>query len=85
MKLNYGDYLLTTGWGGQGIFDADLALGVDNDFYPQIGVKALRPIIPESAVICGTGSGYEEFLFNDDVCEHLKELFNVYNKRASKE
>lgn len=85
MRLNYGDYLLTTGWGGQGIYDVDQATGFDRNFYPHPDVKSVRHIIPESAVICGTGSGYEEFLFNDEVCEQLKELFNGYNKARSEE
>ena len=86
MKLIFGDYLLTTGWGGHGIYDVDQAIGIEGKFTDKLGITYdhKRHIIPPAAVICGDGSGYEEILFNAEICEKLKELFNEHNKGTSK-
>ena len=79
MKLRFGDYLLTNGWGGTGFYDHDRIVGMENvesiPYYATLGKARIdyfpRPIIPPDAVVCGTGSGYEEFLFQKEVCDTI--------------
>jgi hypothetical protein len=64
----YGEYLLTSGWGGIGIYNIDAATGIEK--------SSGRHIIPEDGVVAGTGSGYEEFIFNDFMCEAIVAILN---------
>lgn len=91
MRLQFGDYILTTGWGGRGIFDADKTVAINTTIKGtgrEVGPdEASRlhpdllysvPIIEEDAVVIGTGSGYEEFLSDDKVCVEMINCMNSH-------
>lgn len=67
-KYKFGEYVLTSGWGGAGIYDASLVIGQEDDG---------RDRIPEHAVIVGNGSGYEEFRMDEDFCKKVTDLMNL--------
>lgn len=70
----YGEYLLDTGWGGKGIYDVERATGLDPDG---------RHIIPSEAIMAGTGSGYEEVIFNDVFCETVTIIMNYSQDKVA--
>lgn len=84
MQLRYGDYLLTTGWGGKGFYDLDMSVGIEAPSTDKTGTTYdyKRPILPPQAVVCGTGSGYEEFIYDDEIClqivAYMKSTVTLY-------
>jgi hypothetical protein len=84
MNIRFGDYLLESGWGGIGFYDIDKAIGLESMEIRAIDLAtgkkstdAFRHIITEDAVICGTGSGYEEFIFDGTLCSIIATISNT--------